>query len=165
MLVQRKTAIAVWQAIGIGIAASAVVAAYAQTATTEKTVITGSNIKRIETETALPITVVTKEEILRTGTTTAAELLDRISANSSFGNYTTALAAGDAARPGYAAASLRGLGANKTLILLNGRRIANYALDTGGGAVDLNSIGDEDHRQQREQISSALATQPERQDQ
>ena len=37
-----------------------------------------------------------------------------------------------------AGASLRGLGSNTTLVLLNGRRLAVYAFD--GGGVDLNSI-------------------------
>lgn len=140
MFQHKRISLAVWQALSLGVAASVAGSALAQTATTEKTVVTGSNIKRIETESALPVTVITKEEILRSGTTTAAELLDKVSANGSYGNYNTTLALGDAARPGYAAASLRGLGANKTLVLLNGRRITNYALDTGGGAVDLNSI-------------------------
>ncbi|WP_163447030.1 TonB-dependent receptor plug domain-containing protein, partial [Escherichia coli] len=35
-------------------------------------------------------------------------------------------------------ADLRGIGANKTLVLLNGRRLANNAID--GSAVDLNTI-------------------------
>ena len=39
---------------------------------------------------------------------------------------------------GYAAASLRGLGAQRTLVLLNGRRLANTAFS--GAAVDINSI-------------------------
>ena len=40
--------------------------------------------------------------------------------------------------PGLSSANLRGLGDGSTLVLLNGRRLANYAFD--GEAVDLNSI-------------------------
>ncbi|MFZ2653272.1 MAG: TonB-dependent receptor [Burkholderiaceae bacterium] len=99
--------------------------------------ITGSSIRRIESETALPVTVITREEISRSGATTAAELLDRLSMNNG-GGYNQSLAIGDAQRPGFAGASLRGLGPNTTLVLLNGRRLAVYAFD--GGGTDLNSI-------------------------
>ena len=99
--------------------------------------ITGSSIKRIDTEAALPVTVVTRKEIEQSGVTSAAELLERLSASNGQG-YNQTLALGDSARPGFSGASLRGLGSNTTLILLNGRRLAVYALD--GGSVDLNSI-------------------------
>lgn len=103
----------------------------------ERVEITGSAIRRIEGETALPVQVITKEEIVKTGATTAAELLDKISANNGQG-YNFSLALGDAARPGFSGISLRGLGSNLTLVLLNGRRLAVYAFD--GGGVDVNSI-------------------------
>ncbi len=99
--------------------------------------ITGSAVKRIDAETALPVTIVSREDIARSGVTTAAELLDRMTGNNG-GGYNVALAIGDGARPGFAGASLRGLGSNTTLVLLNGRRLAVYAFD--GGGVDLNSI-------------------------
>jgi iron complex outermembrane recepter protein len=99
--------------------------------------VTGSSIKRIEGESALPVTVVTKEEIARTGVTTTSELLDKISATSG-GNYNISQGVGDSGQPGFSGVSLRGLGSSNTLILLNGRRLANYAFN--GGAVDVNSI-------------------------
>ena len=99
--------------------------------------ITGSSIKRIDSEAALPVTVVTRQQIEQSGATSAAELLERLSASNGQG-YSQTLAIGDSARPGFSGASLRGLGSNTTLVLLNGRRLAVYALD--GGAVDLNSI-------------------------
>ena len=52
--------------------------------------------------------------------------------------YQLANGLGDAARPGFSGASLRGLGSNSTLILLNGRRMSVYAFD--GGAVNLQQI-------------------------
>jgi len=66
-----------------------------------------------------------------------AELLDKIAANNGQG-YNFSLALGDAARPGFSGISLRGLGSNLTLVLLNGRRLAVYAFD--GGGVDVNGI-------------------------
>ena len=40
---------------------------------------------------------------------------------------------------GFTAASLRGLGSQRTLVLMNGRRLAPYAL-SGGQSVDLSGI-------------------------
>ena len=103
----------------------------------ERVEITGSAIKRIEGESALPVTTVTRQEIDQMGVVNAAQLVDKLVANSGQG-YNQSLALGDAARPGLSAASLRGLGGNSTLILLNGRRMAVYAFD--GGAVNLQQI-------------------------
>ncbi len=106
----------------------------------EKIEVTGSNIKRIEGETALPVTVITREDIQRSGVTTAAELLDKVSSMTSAG-YAIAVGVGDSGTPGLSAANLRGLGSTNTLILLNGRRLSNYALNSsGGGTVNLNQI-------------------------
>ena len=52
-----------------------------QTAQTrERIEVTGSNIKRIEGESALPVTVINRQDIEKTGATTAAELLNTLSA-------------------------------------------------------------------------------------
>jgi iron complex outermembrane receptor protein len=99
--------------------------------------ITGSAIKRIDGESALPVTVITRDDIAKSGATSAAELLEQVSATNG-GGYNVALAIGDSATPGFSGVSLRGLGPNSTLILLNGRRLAVYAFQ--GGGVDLNAI-------------------------
>ena len=139
----KTTTIALAQALGAGIALSlaAFPAVAQQTAQrTEKIEVTGSNIKRIEGETALPVTILTRDEIQRSGAVTAAELIDRISAAPSAG-YALAVGVGDSGTPGLSAANLRGLGSTNTLILLNGRRVSNYAFNSsGGGAVNLNQI-------------------------
>jgi len=100
--------------------------------------VTGSNLKRLDAEAAAPVQVITRQDIERQGIVTAAQLLDRLSANMSFNGYNESQAIGDAAQPGFAGASLRGLGYARTLVLLNGRRVANYALN--GAGVDLNAI-------------------------
>ncbi len=106
----------------------------------EKIEITGSNIRRLEAEGALPVTTITRAEIERSGATTAAELLDKVTAVNA-GGYNVSLAVGDSFRPGLSAVSLRGLGSNSTLVLLNGRRLSNYAFNgIGGGTVNLNQI-------------------------
>jgi iron complex outermembrane receptor protein len=111
-----------------------------QTQKIEKIEVTGSNIKRIEGEGALPVTVISRDDIQKSGVTSAAELIDRLSANSG-GGYNVAQGVGDSATPGLSAASLRGLGSTNTLVLLNGRRLSNYAFNaSGGGTVNLNQI-------------------------
>ncbi|APV51786.1 hypothetical protein BWI17_20140 [Betaproteobacteria bacterium GR16-43] len=130
------------QLASLGLAGSVGLApAFAQqTQKVEKIEVTGSNIKRIEGESALPVTVISRDDIQKSGVTTAAELIDKISANSG-GGYNVSQAVGDSGTPGLAAASLRGLGSTNTLILLNGRRLSNYAFNaSGGGTVNLNQI-------------------------
>jgi iron complex outermembrane receptor protein len=100
--------------------------------------VTGSNIARVEGESGLPVQVITREELQQGGVQTMQELLERISANQSFGGSNPALGIGSAV-VGFTAASLRGLGAERTLVLLNGRRLAPYAL-SGGQSVDLSAI-------------------------
>ena len=115
-------------------------AQYADTNTAigEKVFVTGSNIPTIDRETAVPVQIITREDIQRANIQTAAELAQTISANTSYGNFTENQGFAFATSPGLAAASLRGLTAQRTLVLVNGRRIANYAL--GGTLTDLNLI-------------------------
>ena len=132
---RKHIALAVINALAVMAATNTAFAQDAQKV--ERVEITGSNIKRIDSETALPVTVITRAEIERSGATSAADLIERLSANNG-GGYNSSLALGDSARPGFAGASLRGLGSNNTLVLLNGRRLAVYAFD--GGAVNLGAI-------------------------
>jgi iron complex outermembrane receptor protein len=133
----KKLSIAIAHTLSAGVALGLVMGSAQAQQKVEKIEVTGSNIKRIEGESALPVTVIKKEDIERTGVTTTAQLLDRLQVNSG-AVYNVSQGVGDSAKPGFAGASLRGLGPNNTLILLNGRRIANYAFD--GAAVDVNSI-------------------------
>ena len=104
----------------------------------ERVSVTGTNIKSIEAQTSLPLQVITREEIEHANLQTAAQLVNTISATVSFSAYNETQALGNSTQPGFAAGALRGLGYQSTLVLLNGRRIANYAFTTIGG--DLNSI-------------------------
>ena len=99
--------------------------------------VTGSSIKRADVEGSLPVQMVTRDDIKRTGATNTAELLTTLSSNSMVGATNQAEGAGSSTY-GESTASLRGLGASKTLVLVNGRRLGNYATD--GTAVDVNSI-------------------------
>jgi len=102
--------------------------------------ITGSSIKRIEGETALPVEVIKREDIEKTGVTTASELLQKISSN--VGGLTDGSSVSDVmgGQRGFNGANLRGLGVSSTLVLLNGRRMANFASPGDNSGVDLNNI-------------------------
>jgi len=104
--------------------------------------VTGSRIKRTDVETALPITVIQREEIDAQGITSAEQLLQFLNVAS---NGPDSLAANSGIAPpgtrgnnGVSGANLRGQGADATLVLLNGRRVASHGL--AGQVVDLNSI-------------------------
>jgi iron complex outermembrane receptor protein len=102
--------------------------------------ITGSSIKRLAGETALPVQTVTREEIAKSGATTASELMQLLSAN--VGGLTDGASITDqsGAQRGFNGANLRGLGVSSTLVLLNGRRLANFATPGDNAGVDLNNI-------------------------
>src|SRR5690242_12940638 len=93
--------------------------------------VTGSNIKRVEGEGALPVTVITRQEIERSGATTPMELLQQISANNSFGAVNIANSVG-ATTLSAQTASLRGLGGGRTLVLLNGHRLEGFSGEIQG---------------------------------
>ncbi|HET9668960.1 MAG TPA: TonB-dependent receptor plug domain-containing protein, partial [Casimicrobiaceae bacterium] len=102
--------------------------------------VTGSNIKRVEGEGALPVQIITREQIEKTGATTVPELLQTVSAISSVNAVSLASAVG-AATFSAQTASLRGLGGQFTLVLLNGHRIEGFPGEIQGVAgVNLASI-------------------------
>ncbi len=100
----------------------------------EEIVVTGSRIPRKELTTAAPVTVLDKEQLEKTGKTSIGEILQSIPEQSNAIN-TQYNNGGD----GATRVNLRGLGTERTLVLLNGRR--HVAGGTGADAtVDLNSI-------------------------
>lgn len=115
-------------------------AAHAQSAPEgiQRVEITGSSLKRVDAETALPVQTITKSEIARTGATSTQELLTTISALSSSGSTQNSTGAGNSTY-GMSSISLRGLGDERTLVLVNGRRLAPFA-GGGGAAVNVNVI-------------------------
>lgn len=109
----------------------------------EKIEVTGSSIKRVKDEGALPLQIITKEEIDRAGITSAEQLIATITANGTgadnlSSNTGIQLGSTDRNNNGNTSANLRGLGASSTLVLLNGRRVSTHGAK--GNAVDLNSI-------------------------
>jgi iron complex outermembrane receptor protein len=115
-----------------GIAANAA----AQTAEpVTRVTVTGSSIKRIDAETAFPVTVIKADEFINKGMTSIEEVMTSLSMNqqTSVGAANVGTETG-----GKSSVNLRGLGDGRTLILLNGRRLANHPYD--GSSADLYSI-------------------------
>jgi iron complex outermembrane receptor protein len=138
----------------VGVATLAAWTASAQTASTqaaqpaqtapennevEAVVVTGSLLRRTNTETPSPVTVQTTEQLKAQGITTIADAIRSLSADNS-GSIPAAFGNGFAA--GSTGVSLRGLSVNSTLVMIDGLRNANYPLADDGqkGFVDLNSI-------------------------
>jgi iron complex outermembrane recepter protein len=115
---------------------------------TQRIEITGSRIKRVASEGALPVQTIRAAEIERSGITNVEQLVSILSANGNGqdnlvsnqgGDFLNSLSSsGRAANNGASGVSLRGLGAQNTLVLLNGRRVSSHGLN--GKSVDLNSI-------------------------
>jgi iron complex outermembrane receptor protein len=137
----RRTQVcsALMLAFGGGIMASAI-PAFAQDAAQpvqqlQRVEITGSAIKRIDAETSVPVTILKVEDLKKQGVTTVEQLMNQLGSNQQSQGVTASVGL---TTGGASFANLRGLGQNKTLVLLNGRRIANNAIDSS--APDLGMI-------------------------
>ncbi|HAT31984.1 MAG TPA: TonB-dependent receptor [Janthinobacterium sp.] len=128
-------------AIGFGLLAQPAMAQQAPVASApmQRVEITGSNIRRSESETASAVQTLSRVDIEKSGKSTVAELLQTLAVDNQ-GSVPTSFGSGFAS--GASGISLRGLGAASTLVLLNGRRIAPYGLADDGQKVfaDLNII-------------------------
>ena len=127
----------------IGVAGSAVAQEVRQDAPIARVEVTGSSIKRVAKEGALPVQVITADTLQKQGITSAEQLMATISANGTGTDNPTSGnnvfgADADRVSGGASFASFRGLGPNATLVLINGRRAPTHG--KSGKAVDLNSI-------------------------
>ncbi len=107
--------------------------------TLEKLTVTGSRIKKVDVEGAAPVTIISAEEIKATGLNTIQEVLSTLTVNT--GDVDNELSSGGWT-PNAAFINLRGMGPGYTLILVNGRRMADYPQAYGGNsnAVSTSSI-------------------------
>ena len=93
--------------------------------------VTGSRIPRAQIEGPAPITVITAEQIKAAGLTSVPDVMRSLSQNN--GNTQGQQNTGGAMQtPGAQSVDLRGLGPNHTLVLINGRRIADFPLPLNG---------------------------------
>jgi len=98
----------------------------------ETITVVGSRIKRTDIETSQPVFVLEREDLAKTGLASIGDILQDLTTNGAALN-TTINNGGNGATQ----VSLRNLGPNRTLVLVNGRR---WNPDIQTGAVDLNEI-------------------------
>lgn len=110
-----------------------------QPQTLQTIVVTGSAIPRTDYETASPVRVISAQQIKESGLTNIADVVRALSADNS-GTIPNAFTNGFAA--GAAGVALRGMTVNSTLVLIDGHRVADYAVSDDGqrSFVDLNTI-------------------------
>jgi outer membrane receptor protein involved in Fe transport len=148
LLVRGRQALAVLAVLALGtwapvLAQSPSTANPAQLPVAE-VIVTGSRIPVPDNTTpASPLQIVSKEDILLAGFTDAVDVLNSlplttISAGSDFGNHSNP---GNGAG-GFATADLRGLGPQRTVVLVNGRRLGFGDPNTGNPSAgpDLDQI-------------------------
>ncbi|WP_317931199.1 TonB-dependent receptor [Halioxenophilus sp. WMMB6] len=107
---------------------------YYEEITVKGEALTGSRVPNAAYNTVVPVDIVTAPELSNSGAQTLVEFLKFTPAVSGNSTSTTVSNGGD----GTANVTLRGLPANNTLVLVNGRRVAYDGL--AGNAVDLNTI-------------------------
>jgi iron complex outermembrane receptor protein len=89
-------------------------------------VVTGSNIRRVDLETASPVVTIDAADIKASGKLTLGDLINQLPANTGASSNPTVNNGGGG---GGSFVSLRGLGTARTLVLVDGQRIANNDLN------------------------------------
>ncbi len=103
--------------------------------TIERIAVTGSRINRTDIETASPVTVISSDFITKSGYSSVQEILSAQPAAAGMSLGSTS----NNGSGGSATVNLRGMGVQRTLVLLNGKRMV--ASGTGAdSSVDLNTI-------------------------
>jgi iron complex outermembrane receptor protein len=130
-------------ALAVATALGAVLGVGSQQATaqeTQRVTITGSAISRVAEEGALPVMVLTTEDIRRTGATSATELIQMLPSMQNFVPSTSSVNGGGG---GVTTAALHSLPSKYTLVLIDGQRMAPLGLGTvqgGGTGANISSI-------------------------
>lgn len=102
-------------------------------------VVTGSRIRRTD-EGALPVQAITQAQIQSSGVTTSEQFLRTVSIAVQGNTNTVSASGAGATTGGVSSVSLRGLGSQRTLVLIDGRRVAGGGTITDSTSVDINSI-------------------------
>lgn len=107
----------------------------------EEVVVTGSFIKGTPEDAALPVKVIGAEELQKRGSPSTVELIKALSVSSGVLGDTNQFDSRAQGSEGSGSVNLRGLGSQRTLVLLNGRRLAiNPLAAAGAGIVDTNIL-------------------------
>src|SRR5690606_26281837 len=104
----------------------------------EDIVVTGSRIRRAQTDTAAPVLVVDQQALTDRGFVSASQALNNITSIAP--TFAQAPGNGDSAGSGQQFPNLFGLGPGRTLTLVNGRRMVTSSSGLGDSQVDANII-------------------------
>jgi outer membrane receptor protein involved in Fe transport len=119
-------------ALGAAIAAFVAGTATGQDATPmEEVLVIGSRIPRVQEEGPAPVTVIDARQIENSGLTNVPDLLKALTQNAGATQSQQSFSGNDFT-PGAEQVDLRGLGPNHSLVLVNGRRIADFPLPLDG---------------------------------
>ena len=135
MFKKSKVSSALMLAFGGTLALGALPAMAQQTQQLDRIEVTGSSIKRLASEQALPVQVLNTEDLAKSGVTNAEQAMQFVTANQS---GTVSASSVGASNGGASFADLRGLGASRTLTLVNGQRMVNNPYLSA--AVDINAL-------------------------
>jgi iron complex outermembrane receptor protein len=128
-------------ALSLGASAGTAWAADAAPAEVSEVVVTGSFIKGTPEDAALPVDVIGADEIQKQGTPSTVELLKSLTVSSGVLGDTNQFDSRAQGSEGSGSVNLRGLGPQRTLVLMNGHRLAINPFGlAGGGVVDTNII-------------------------
>src|SRR2546426_3619841 len=108
--------------------------------TIERVEITGSSIRRVDAETALPVQVVTRQELEATGSANIEQFLQGLGVALQGNSNSVVATASGAVSGGVSSVSLRGLGSQRTLVLIDGKRVSAGGTLTDSTTVDVNHI-------------------------
>ena len=142
-MLNNKVSKAVRLAIAFGAASTAAfsassIAAEEGVEKVERIQVTGSRIKRTDIETTVPITSIGRKDIIQMGALNVADVLNQSPVTIAGSNQSNS--AFNTSGVGLNTTSLRNLGEERTLVLVNGRRFVSGNSPSAGYAVDLNSI-------------------------
>ena len=133
-------AAAVAAAFGVGLMTDVALAQQPPAGQVQRVEVTGSNIKRIEGEGSLPVQVITREDIEKSGSGNVEQFLQSLGVAVQGNSNSGQASAAGANTAGVAGVSLRGLSSFRTLVLIDGRRVSAGGTPTDSVTVDVNLI-------------------------
>ncbi len=125
-------------AVAISLASAGhALAADTTTTTVQEVVVTGSFIAGSSEKAALPVSVIGKEELAKQGSPSTLDLIKSLPISGPVIGDSNQFSTGAQGQPGAGSINLRGIGSQRTLVLLNGRR-STVSPGAGSQGVDTN---------------------------
>jgi iron complex outermembrane recepter protein len=124
-------------AVALSLALSGQALAQEDAAQVEEVVVTGSFIRGTPEDAALPVDVINAEELEKQGSPSVVEMVKALTVSNGVIGDTNQFDARAQGSEGAASINLRGLGASRTLVLFNGRRLVNAPIGVGSPDVNL----------------------------